>query len=48
MEGVVDKKALPRLEHVITAGLQLLGNICVEYPTGQEKVWTLMFPGIFW
>ncbi|XP_065900529.1 ataxin-10-like isoform X2 [Dysidea avara] len=47
MEGVVTRKALPRLEDVAIAGLQLLGNVCVEYSAGQEKVWTLMFPSMF-
>jgi len=48
MEGAVGRKTFPRLQQAITTGLQLLGNICVEYPTGKEKVWTLMFPSMFW
>ena len=48
MEGTVSRKALPRLEDAVIAGLQLLGNICVEYSSGQAKVWTLMFPSMLW
>ena len=32
---------------LLKVALQLLGNTCVGYPEGQERVWQLCFPQNF-
>lgn len=29
-----------------TIALQLLGNLCVDFRSGQDKVWSLLYPDI--
>ena len=36
-----------RTTDLFKVALQLLGNLCVGYPEGQEKIWKLCQPELF-
>lgn len=43
----VDGKPIATLDGFETIALQLLGNLCVDFRSGQDKIWSLLYPHLF-
>lgn len=47
--GIDDEKAKVFMGfETVIVGLQLLGNLCVDFRNGQDKVWYLLYPNLLW